>query len=194
MPSNLARMDVLVPTHPITLDEYLALDLLDECGNPLSTELVEGVVVVSPPAGGPHQAAASELVAMLIAAFPPGHRVLGGAGWIVDDAPLATFRVPDIMVVIDAQARETWIVAPPLLAIEVVSRRSSVERDLVAKRREYAEAGCLHYWALFSDTPELIRFRLDEGVYVEAGRTTGRRRVRITEPFAVTIDLARVTV
>jgi Uma2 family endonuclease len=183
-----------VPTHPITLDEYLALDLLDEWGNPLPTELVEGVVIVGPPAGGPHQAAASDLVAMLIAAFPPGHRVLGSAGWIVDDAPLATFRVPDIMVVTDAQARETWMVAPPLLAVEVVSRRSSVERDLVAKRREYAEAGCPHYWALFADTPELIRFELDDGAYVEIGRTTGRRRVRITKPFAVTIDLARVTV
>ena len=194
MPSNLARMDVLVPTHPITLDEYLALDLLDEWGNPLSTELVEGVVIVTPPAGGPHQVAASEFAAMLIAAFPPGHRVLGGGGWIVDDSPLATFRVPDIMVVTDDQARETWMIAPPLLAVEVVSRRSSVERDLVAKRREYAEAGCAHYWVLFPDTPELIRFRLDDSAYVEAGRTTGRRRVRITEPFAVTIDLARVTV
>jgi hypothetical protein len=47
---------------------------------------------------------------------------------------------------------------------------------------------------LFPDTPELIRFRLDDEAYAETGRTRGRRRVRITEPFAVTIDLARVTV
>ena len=42
MPSVAARMDVSVPTHPITLDEYLALDLLDEWGNQLSTDLVAG--------------------------------------------------------------------------------------------------------------------------------------------------------
>jgi Uma2 family endonuclease len=195
VPSNLAHMDVLVPTHPITLDEYLALELLDEWGSPLPTELAGGMVIVSPPAGGPHQVGVAELIAMFVAACPAGYRVLPGGGWIVDDSPLATFRVPDIMVVSDQQARQTWMDAPPLLAVEVVSRRSSVERDLVAKRREYAEAGCAHYWALFPDTPELIRFRLDDGgAYVEAGRTTGRRRVRVTEPFAVTIDLARVTV
>jgi Uma2 family endonuclease len=76
---------------------------------------------------------------------PPHHRrraapnrpsLLPGAGWIVDDSPLATFRVPDIMVVSDQLARQTWMDAAPLLAVEVVSRRSSVERDLVAKRRE----------------------------------------------------------
>jgi len=194
VPSNLASMDVLAPTYPITLDEYLALELLDEWGNPLSTELVAGVVVVTPPAGGPHQTAVPELGAMLIAALPAGHRVVAGAGWIVDPSPLATFRVPDLMVVTDRQARQTWMDAPPLLAVEVVSRRSSVERDLVAKRREYANAGCPHYWALFPDTPELIRFKLVDGAYVEVGRTSGKRRVRVTEPFAVTIDLARVTV
>ena len=100
-------MDVLVPTHPITLDEYLALDLLDEWGNPVSTELVAGVVVVTPPAGGPHQTAVGELMGVLHAACPAGYRVLPGVGWIVDDAPLAVFRVPDIVVVTDGQARET---------------------------------------------------------------------------------------
>jgi len=45
------------------------------------------------------------------------------------------------MVVTDQQARQAWMDTPPLLAVEVVSRRSSVERDLVAKRREYANAG-----------------------------------------------------
>jgi len=191
---NLAQVDVLVPTHPISLEEYLALDLSDPWGNPLSTELVAGVVVVTPPPGGPHQVAAGEVLVALHAACPPGHRVMPGTGWVVDDSPLATFRVPDILVVSQEQARETWLRTPPLLALEVVSRHSSVERDLVAKRREYAVAGCPHYWVLFPDRPELIRFRLEAGAYVEVGRTTGRRRVRITEPFAVTIDLARVIV
>ena len=192
MPPNVVPMDVLVPSHPITLEEYLTLDLVDEWGNSLSTELVAGMVVVSPAPGRHHETAKYELAAMLHAALPAGYRVSGG-DWIVVPEPYATVREPDLVVVAEAQAWEVRMsVAPPLLAVEVVSPRSSVERDLVAKRREYAEAGCPHYWVLVPDRPELVRFRLDDREYVEAGRTTGRRRVRVTEPFAVTIDLARV--
>ena len=47
---------------------------------------------------------------------------------------------------------------------------------------------------LLPDRPELIRFRLQDGEYVESGRTAGRRRVRVSEPFPVTVDLARLVV
>ena len=194
MPPSLWPMSALVPTHPITLQEYWALDLAGDDGAPLCTELVAGMVVVSPPPGGPHQVATGELTAALLAGCPVGFRVIPGAGWVVTDAPQATLRIPDVMVVTDAQARLVRMTEPPLLAVEVVSRATSVERDLVTKRREYAEAGCVHYWVVLPDRPELIRFRLDDRVYVEAGRTTGRRRVRVTAPYVVTVDLARLVV
>lgn len=48
------------------------------------------------------------------------------------------------------------------------------------------------YWVLVPEQPELIRFRLDDVACVEVGRTAGRRRVRVAEPFAVTLDLGRL--
>ena len=194
MSPSLWPMSALVPTHPITLEEYWALDLAGDDGAPLCTELVAGMVVVSPPPGGPHQVATGELTAALLVGCPVGFRVVPGAGWVVADVPLATLRIPDVMVVTDAQARQVRMNESPLLAVEVVPRASSVERDLVTKRREYAEAGCVHYWVVLPDRPELIRFRLVDGAYVEVGRTTGRRRVRITEPYAVSVDLASLMV
>ncbi len=191
MPSNLARMDVLVPTHPITLEAFYALELVDEWGNPRRAELVDGTVVVNPPPGGPHEAALFALAGQLYPALPDGFR-LGGGGWIVAAGDPATVRVPDLAVVTDEQAKEIRMTAPPLLAVEVVSSGSSVERDLVTKRHEYARAGCRHYWVLVPERPELIRFRLEGDAYVEVGRTVGRRRVRVGEPFALTLDLGRL--
>jgi Uma2 family endonuclease len=194
LPTSLSSVETLVPTHPVTLDEYLALELIDANGNPLGTELVDGLVVVSPAPRLSHETAKFMLAGMLLDALPPGLRVTSGNWIVASDAP-ATVRVPDIAVVTEVQARERHIVDPPLLAVEIVSWRSSEERDLVAKRREYAATGCPHYWVVMLHRLELVRFRLDPeaGAYVEAGRTTGRRRVRLTEPFPVTIDLGRLT-
>ena len=185
-----------VPTHPITLDEFWELDIVDENGWPLCAELVDGVVVVSPAPGGPHQSGVMELAVMLAKACPPGLRVLPGIGWVTAARAHHTVRIPDVVVVTEQQVRDVRLDAPPVLAVEVVSRRSSLERDLVTKRREYAEAGCRNYWVLLPDRPELIRYRLDESgaTYVEVGRTVGRRRVRVTDPYPVTIDLRRLIV
>ena len=193
MSRSLWPMSALVPTHPVTLEEYWSLDLAGDDGAPLCTELVAGMVVVSPPPGGPHETARAELIVMLHRTLPVGYRVSGG-GWVVVNEHFPTVRIPDLVVVTDAQARQVRMTEPPLLAVEVVSRASSVERDLVTKRREYADAGCPHYWVVLPDRPELIRFRLVDGTSVEVGRTTGRRRVRVTEPYPVTIDLARLVV
>jgi Uma2 family endonuclease len=187
---------MLVPTRPIALEQYFALALDDEVGNPLQTELVAGLVVVNPPPGGPHQVAVMEMAAALHRSLPIGLRVVTGAAWVVDESFPASVRVPDVLVITERQAREQRLEEPPVLAVEVVSRRSSEERDLGTKRREYAAAGCRHYWVLLPDRPELIRFALDEtaGAYVEAGRATAARVVRVREPFPIALDLARVTV
>jgi Uma2 family endonuclease len=94
------------------------------------------------------------------------------------------------------QLRQVKLTAPPLLAVEIVSE-SSVERDLVTKRREYANAGCVHYWLVVPSRPEIVRLRLDAaaGQYVEIGRVRGADGpVTIDEPYTMTLDAQRLQI
>lgn len=108
----------------------------DVSGRDDAYELVEGVPTMTPAESLRNRAAGTLLAGALNAARE---------GWIaVIDAELTisevlgTVRRPDVVVVRSALAREVLFVA------EVVSP-SSVERDLVTKRREYALAGIPSY-------------------------------------------------
>ena len=94
------------------------------------------------------------------------------------------------------QLRQVKLTAPPLLAVEIASE-SSVERDVVTKRREYAQAGCAHYWLVVPSRPEIVRLRLDAaaGQYVEVGRVPGDDgAVVIDEPYTMTLDARRLQI
>jgi Uma2 family endonuclease len=55
------------------------------------------------------------------------------------------------------------------LVIEVVSEDDPA-RDLVTKRREYAQAGIPEYWIIEPQTEMMSVLRLDQGEYIEYGR------------------------
>jgi Uma2 family endonuclease len=177
---------------PMGLEEFLALEPADFGLDKLDCELVDGMLVVNPSAAGPHQFAISALTIMLGSACPSHLAVLGELDWVLWREPLPTVRKADLIVVTRQQSRLVRLTEPPLLAIEVVSPQSSVERDLVNKKHEYATAGCPNYWVVFADRPELIRHRIEDDRYVEVARHRGNRKVRITDPFLATIDLARI--
>ena len=112
--------------------------------------------------------------------------------WVLWGDPRATVRQPDLAVVRTEQLRGLRLTEPPLLAVEVVSA-SSAERDLVAKRRDYARAGCPHYWIVVPERAEIVRLRLDGDAYVEAGRIRADDGpTLVDEPFPVTVDTARL--
>ena len=188
MPTTLATMDVA--DRPLTLDEFFELPYY-------YAELVDGQPVIMSTPAGPHQLAATRLAVMLLATCPPGYDVLAAPlDWILRGDPRGTVRQPDVMVATLDQLRQVKLTAPPLLAIEIVSE-SSIERDLVSKRREYAQAGCVHYWIVVPDRTEIVRFRLDatSGEYVEVGRVHGGDGpVTIDDPYPMTLDAARLQV
>lgn len=194
MSRKLPTMSTYAAGQPIGLDEYFAFDIPAVSPDHTRDELVDGILVVNPLPSGPHQSAAAALIAMLWNACPPELVVMGEMSWVLKTEPLPTVRAADINVVTIEQARANRLATPPALAIEIVSPDSSVERDLVTKRHEYAAAGCVNYWVVFPARPELIRFELVDSSYREVGRTSGRRRVRVTAPFPVTIDLSRLPV
>ena len=130
-------------------------------------EVVDGLLVVSPPPSPWHQVVATALLLQLTAQAPAGWHVLPELG-----LPLGTDgRVPDLSVV---SARAPLGPGAPLpraehlgLVVEVVSP-SSRKTDRFAKPGEYADAGIPLFWRVETE-PELVvhAFVLRDGAYVE---------------------------
>jgi Uma2 family endonuclease len=132
-------------------------------------EVVDGLLVVSPPSTLWHQVVSAELLRQLSAQAPSGWRVLFELG-----LPLGTDgRVPDLSVV---SARAQVGPGAPLpgpehvgLVVEVVSP-SSRKTDRFAKPGKYADAGIALFWRVETE-PEvvLVAHRLDAGRYEQVG-------------------------
>jgi Uma2 family endonuclease len=131
-------------------------------------EVVDGLLVVSPPPSPWHQVVATALLLQLTAAAPPDWHVLPELG-----LPLGTDgRVPDLSVV---STRALLGPGAPLpaaehlgLVVEVVSP-SSRKTDRFAKPGEYADAGIPLFWRVETE-PDLlvVAHRLVAGVYEHA--------------------------
>jgi Uma2 family endonuclease len=81
------------------------------------------------------------------------------------------FREPDLVVMLAEhrdREHETFFDGADLV-IEVVSEDDPA-RDLVTKRREYAQAGIPEYWIIEPQTEMMSVLRLDQGEYIEYGR------------------------
>jgi len=81
------------------------------------------------------------------------------------------FREPDLVVMLAEhrdREHEAFFDGADLV-IEVVSDDDPA-RDLVTKRREYAQAGIPEYWIVEPQTEMMIVLCLDQGQYVEYGR------------------------
>ena len=64
------------------------------------------------------------------------------------------------------------VLAPPTLVLEVVSPDDEA-RDLVTKRREYAQAGIEHYWILDPQRRTALLLRLQDGEYTVVFQLSG---------------------
>ena len=128
-------------------------------------EVVDGLLVVSPPPSAWHQVVAAVLLRQLTDQAPADWRVLFELG-----LPLGTDgRVPDLSVV---SARAPLGPGAPLpgaehvgLVVEVVSP-SSRKTDRFAKPGEYAEAGIPLFWRVETDAGLLlVAYRLAGQAY-----------------------------
>ena len=181
MSSTIAPMELL--REPMSLDEFFQLD-------DVLVELVDGQPIVSPAPAVSHQRVLMALIRLLLPSLPGGFEVLPApVDWVLWAGARPTVRQPDLMVVADSVLQGARITQPPLLVVEIVSS-SSIERDLVATRRDYARAGAPHYWIVLPDVPEVVCLRLVNGEYVEDQRSVGHQPVALTEPFDVCIVAA----
>jgi Uma2 family endonuclease len=132
-------------------------------------ELNDGVVEVLPMPTKKHQAILKYLFLLF-------HAIMEQTGGTVFFAALRLrvaprkFREPDLLLLLsenDPRGQDRyWLGAD--LVLEVVSP-DKPERDLVEKRREYAEAAIPEYWIVNPDTESITVLTLDGAEYAEHG-------------------------
>lgn len=147
-------------------------------------EVLDGVVLVSPPDRLAHSEAGLRVAGALLAAAPRGLKVLGPS-YAVRYA-VGSFVLPDVVVARAEDCEQDGIRTAPLLVVEVLSA-STRRRDLGEKREIYAALGVPHYWLIDPERHTATVLRLHDATYVEAA--TADAELVVQEPFAVRVSL-----
>lgn len=154
-------------------------------------EIVDGGLLMTPPAGIWHGGVSDALRTILKTSLPTRMRVLGPVG--VDLHP--TYLIPDLIVIDDKAVRPERDRAQPselTLVVEVVSPGSQ-STDRILKPAKYAAAGIPHFWRVETRPhTTLTAYTLPPGAstYTEVGTWKASEVARFTDPFVVDISIA----
>jgi Uma2 family endonuclease len=181
---------LIPPPEGFTADGFLQLR-----GLPKHTELIDGSLVFVSPQTSWHSRVINLLVVELDRQAPRHLRADREMA-----VRLGTRQVPEPDVaVVTAEAYERdelftfYEAGDILLAVEAVSP-DSVERDRDTKPRRYAAAGIQHFWRLENDDSGTVVYVYERDPASDAYAVTGihHRRLRLTVPFVIDIDLTTV--
>ncbi|MHB8296280.1 MAG: Uma2 family endonuclease [Acidimicrobiales bacterium] len=163
-------------------------------------ELLEGSMIVSPPAGGPHQLTSWKLTGQLKQAVPAGLEVVEALGVRL---PEGSLFIPDI-VVAERDAvlgNRSGILDPAIvnLVVEIVSPESRT-MDRVTKPPIYASAGIGAFWLVELDAdpgPAIHAYSLrgdtlGDRAYVKSASAGPGELLVLEEPFPISIDPASI--
>ncbi len=164
--------------------KYPALEaFLDEHG--MHYQVIDGAIVVNPPASFQHEDVVGSLFVSLRAAAPPAVVVLGSNFGFFYEA--GSFVLADVTVARRSDCRDDGIHVPPLLMVEVLSP-STRHFDLTRKREIYEQAGVPSYWLIDPVAQTLTVLELQDLAYVETARLTGAGELFLERPFAVRVS------
>lgn len=151
----------------LSLDEFLALDETDG-----KWELDDGVLYITMSSGTrDHQFLIfqfSRHIADYVDGFdePPAH--FYHEMTTILSRELQRAPEPDIVIVLEGRPGVLdgrWVEGSPDIVVEILSTGRS--RDLVRKRRIYAEAGVPEYWPIDPDNDTVTVLELRDGEYIE---------------------------
>jgi Uma2 family endonuclease len=152
-------------------------------------ELVDGVLLMSPSPRPLHQRVVARVLVALTLACPRDCEVLPAPVDVVlaDD----TVLIPDVVIGHRTAYTDRALVGPPVLAVEVISPSSRLI-DTQLKRARLEQAGCAHYWLIDPQRPAVHCLSLREDRYVTVADVQGDETVRLTDPYPVTLNPARL--
>lgn len=186
-----AYSTVLDHVGPWTEEDYRALPEDNR-----RIELVDGALLVSPQPGPPHQRLSFHLHVALDVNAPDGLEILDAVNVRIGPGRIL---IPDLVVVTTVGISTTEIdAADVLMAVELTSP-SNAGRDRLVKPRAYADAGIPYYLRIdlaqtarrqLMRRPAAAAYRLDAGSYQPMAQAGPGEVLRLTEPFAVTLDMA----
>jgi Uma2 family endonuclease len=146
-------------------------------------QLIEGQILMSPSPNLRHQMCVGRLFVILYNAAPTGFDVVPAPFDFVPEP--GTALQPDLLVIRRGTTEDNRTVAPPVLAVEVLSP-SSRTTDEVTKRALYERFGVAHYWIVDPAAPAVRALRRDaSGHYGDALEIAGSAKFAVDEPFAV---------
>ena len=167
---------------PGTLIQYFKDDAT--AGNGARHEIIDGALVVNPPARPPHERVVNRLSFALTSALTEGLEVFTGLGHYYDSARPQSYLLADVCVVRSADVDDEGTHVAPLLVVEVLSP-STRRRDLTEKRDIYEETGVASYWVVDPRAQVLVVHELVDGRYVESARVEGEEELVVERPFPV---------
>lgn len=175
--------EVFEHTGPWTEAEFLALPV------DRRIELLDGALLVSPSARSRHQRLSFRLAVAFDAVLPVGLEVLEAVNVRVGTGKVL---IPDLAIVaVPGLDLTVYEAADVILVVEITSPGNAAV-DRLVKPQLYARAGIPHYLRieLGEDGPSAVVYRLRGDHYVEVARVEPGRPLVLTEPVAVTLDLA----
>src|SRR2546429_9722407 len=183
------------PARPKHGDAWTIEDLLDLPDDGNRYEILDGSLLVTPPADSFHFSATTAL-GYRLAQVAPGHLVASAAGLGTNIHLRRTYYIPDILVVERAALQTRVLAVEPSavrLVVEVLSPSNS-GRDLVTKRHDYAMAGIPQYWIVDQEEQTMTVLTLDDSGrrYVESAVVRPGQPWKTDEPFPLTLDLGEI--
>jgi Uma2 family endonuclease len=157
------------------------LDTLPDDGS--RYEIIDGRLLVVPPAGEVHNSRGTELLTQLKNAAPDGWRVVYEIGLAIDEDRL----VPDLIVlppnapIANAAFNDVKVVKPQLV-IEIASR-STETTDAGNKLIAYARAGIPAYWRVARDGKMFLHALMEAGAYGLVATIAPGARHHVLFPF-----------
>jgi Uma2 family endonuclease len=167
-------------------------DLREQPDDGRRYELIDGRLLVSPPAGEDHQQISANLLGILRASAPEGWRVLAEIGLAIGDDRV----IPDLVVLppgtpkANSDFNEIKVVRPALV-IEVESP-STRTTDAGDKMVFYARAGIPLYWRVLRDGTVLVYHLTESGSYSLADKARPGDTLELIWPIPLKLDPARL--